>query len=231
MCRSRTFGVMAFAAIVTAIPTVCLAAGGEVKTVHEGMVRANHEGVRAQASMIEAQAAMLNAVSSARQKFVEMQKTMQEIHTMAIDNDIKATTTFYDKRAARESYLANHVKEKPDAADASRYAKSAAPKRLSPGEVSSSYRGIRWPAVLQHEQFASVRERLDAEYTQKSFGNSGIGSPLYQQVKRMTDEMQVELRGMVREIDPTEYIAAKRFLDGLAYEARFPHMLDGVAAN
>ena len=226
--RCRT---MLIAAAVISAPLASAVGEDQSKTIQEGYMRAQSDGVRAHASFIEAQAQMLTAEGNVRKQLADTRKTLEECRSLAIDNNLKATNTFYEKRVARESYRASRARPAPSQEDLVLHAKAAAPQRLSPVHMVSRYGGIRWPAVLQREEFAAYREQLDVEFAEKSLGESGVGSLLYQQVREGTEQMRAELQGLIREVSPTQYIAAKRFIDSLANEARFSHVLDGVAAN
>ena len=52
--------------------------------------------------------------------------------------------------------------------------------------------------------------------------DSGLGSENYRQVRQVTEEIHEELREQLLDIPSDEYMVAKKFIDGLKYEARQP---------
>jgi hypothetical protein len=80
---------------------------------------------------------------------------------------------------------------------------------------------ILWPETLAGDEFAAQRAQLEKLFGERVAGNFGVGSALYQGVSRATTEMKSTLKEQIRQLDPAEYLAARKFLDSLAYEARF----------
>lgn len=224
----RTFVI---AATVTAALLATAARGEDSKTAHEGLMKAQVEGVKAQASYLQAQADMVGAISEAVKKRAETRKILEETRTLALDNDLKSAEVFYEKRAAREEYQANHARPRPRPEDLDRYSKASVPDRLSQVSFVSTRKAIRWPAVFEREEFAPLRAKLDACFARRSFGDYGVGSSFYREVHEMTDKMRAELLCLIQEIPPMEYVAAKKFIESVGYEAQCPQVLDSVASR
>lgn len=87
---------------------------------------------------------------------------------------------------------------------------------------------VAWPSIFDATHFAQNRARLDALFNQRlqanvSSGNraSGLASRNQVEVRRAVAAMKRQLKPMARDLGSSAYIAAKRFLDSLAFEAQF----------
>ena len=85
--------------------------------------------------------------------------------------------------------------------------------------------------MLLDEEFADCRIRLDGLFAQRNAAIGGSGSNVFRQVQTAAVQMGQQLRSKVRELTPVEYVAARKFVEKLAYEARFPARIEGVASN
>ena len=86
---------------------------------------------------------------------------------------------------------------------------------------------IAWPTSLDVPRFSAFRNRLDSQFAERSADNSGVGSQNFRDIWSVTKQMKHRLRVHLREYDTTSYIAAKKFIDSLAYEARFAANTEG----
>lgn len=218
---AQLFVVAAFC-LYLAVPDASAQVTVNPATAAEGMMRARADGVRAEAAYITAGAQMVTAVSQAGKTAAETRKTHEEYRSLAMDNAVKVATTYYERRMVREAYRANHARVRPTAEDIDRYARSGLTKRL--GQISLvSYGNSRllWPAALMMPEFDDCRTQVEDQFAQQSLRNSGVGSELYREVNALTSRMQSELKTFIRQLSPMEYMAAKRYLESLAYETRF----------
>ena len=55
----------------------------------------------------------------------------------------------------------------------------------------------------------------------RSPDDSGVGSQNCAQIQRAVAQLKDLLKGRIEATNPMDYVAAKKFLDRLAYEARF----------
>lgn len=222
--------VAAVFCLYLAVPDASAQMPAPPTTAAEGMVRARAEGIKAEAAYITAGAQMVTAVAQAGKTAAEARMAHEKYRSLAMDNTVKVATTYYERRMARETYLANHVRSRPTAEDVGRYARSGLTKRL--GQISLvSYGNSRllWPAALMEPEFDDHRTQVEDQFARQSLRNSGVGSELYREVNDLTSRMQSELKASIRRMSPTEYMAAKRYLESLAYETRFTQHASGSA--
>lgn len=146
----------------------------------------------------------------------------QEAYSKYLDNREKGTETYFRmqqiNRAAREA-------QRPQRMTTEQYtslAKKQAPDRLSEVEYDRTLGHLTWPAVLTGEEFAAERAALDLAFAARRPEDSGVASAFNGRVRELTASMQQSLQAKVHSLDSMEYLAAKKFLTGLSYEAQQP---------
>ncbi|HID76215.1 MAG TPA: hypothetical protein EYP56_09500 [Planctomycetaceae bacterium] len=225
MYRITTTAAIAFLAVLAAPFALAVFGAAPPKTAVEALIRAGAEGTKAQATLIQAQASMVNALSQSRKMAADTRKTIEECRGLSLENDLKTAKTFYDKRAKRAEYRLAHARPRPTPEVIARLSSWGKPKRLN--EVAyrpvSQRKGdnLPWPAPLLRPDFEDLRLQLDIAFGQRSASNCGVGSPVHCEVRRLASQLQQALKGKIREMSPTEYIVAKRFLQAVVYETRF----------
>lgn len=111
-------------------------------------------------------------------------------------------------------------------------AKKAAPERLDATQYNSTFGRLTWPSALAVPEFAADRDGLDRLFGSRSPGDHGTDSAFYGHVRRvLTSSMEKSLKNHVNELDAAEYVAAKKFLMGLSYEAQQPLVVRALAAR
>jgi hypothetical protein len=146
---------------------------------------------------------------------------MGEAQRRNIENRKLWTDAYFDMRRANADYRAAERGPRGTQEDWVRYAKEAAPNRLSPGELDYVTGGIAWPRALQDNEFTALRDELEKLYSKRADMGGSIGPDTYRQIRNTTDAMQAQLKRNVKKYRPHEYIDAKKFIESLAYEARF----------
>jgi len=202
-------------------------------TVQE--VRNDAEMVKAQAMLIQAQAAMVKAIADAQVQQAQIAKTMTEVQAMRMDNALKHTKTFYERRQTRDTYFA--LRQTPSPGDSKHAAQPAAMtvqkpmNRLTVAEFDPVTKVIHWPDCLLGDRYAAAREEIESVFAAQKPGEVGADSLFFAKVKTATDRMAELLRAEIRQLPAAEYLAAKRFLDGLRNEALAPAAGNQVAMN
>jgi len=146
---------------------------------------------------------------------------MTEAQSNYIKNRDEATNTYFQMREANREYRARERGPRPTMEALVRYAQAGKPKRLSPSELDSVAGSVSWPTLLQTDRYAKSRTQLEKLFAKRA--EQGVISYEDQaQIAAATKAMLAELKGQVREVPQMDYIAAKRFIENLAYEARIP---------
>ncbi len=182
----------------------------------------------AQAKLIGAQAALVTAISNAGATNAKTLETLEQVRGLKMDNDLKRAKTFYDKRALHAGYQGLNEKKRPNQEDIIRYSKAFRPSRLAGSQLSMVKNEKSWPAVLQREEFSEQRLQLKCLFAQRGATES---HDIALTVQAVAEEMRVALRSMIRQVPPDQYLAGRKFIDGLAYESRFAGQIEGLAKN
>ena len=231
-CLKRGVCLLAAVFLVAGSAGKCLAEAVEIVKVDVlgSAMRGKAEMGKAAAALVNAQAALVKAMSEAELNRAKTIQTMEQTRTIALDNNLKAANTFYEKR---KLYDAHHslqaVRERPTREDLIRYSKEASPER--PADCQLSRGTIHWPDTLQREEFLVQRLQLDALFAKRTETNSGLGSDVCREVRSLTRRMREDLKDMVQRMTPADYLAARKFINALAYEAQFPPDVQGVAVR
>ena len=89
------------------------------------------------------------------------------------------------------------------------------PARLSDKQLDPVTGAIRWPAVLTQRPFDFQRDGVNAAWSQRD------GSPQSsRQIEMAVGQLEAALQARIRVVAPADYIAARKFLASLRYEAR-----------
>ncbi len=185
----------------------------------------------AQCKLISARAAWLTAVANANATNAKTLETLQKVRSVSLDNNLKVAKTFYDKRKLYEGYRGLNTRKRPTQEDVMRYSKVSVPQRPANFQMEPARGRIYWPEVLLEEEFSDCRIQLDSLFAQRKAGLSISASSVSQDVQTVAVQMGEQLRSKIRQMTPADYLAARKFLESLAYEARFPVRIEGVASN
>ena len=109
-------------------------------------------------------------------------------------------------------------------------AKKQAPDRLNGQQYDRTLGRLSWPAVLSGDDFAAERDILDAAFAARTPGDAGVASTFGSGVRQLTTNMQARLQSQMGSLNQMEYLAAKKFLAGLALEAQEPLVVESLAA-
>jgi hypothetical protein len=150
----------------------------------------------------------------------------QDARSRYINNNKNAVDAYFYTREANQS-ARKPVRLNTEQLTA--MAKNAAPDRLSPQDYDSTLGRLHWPSVLLADDFASERDALERMFYKRSPGDVGAGSEFYAEVKQLSSEMQQKLSDHVSELDPAQYVAAKKFLMGVTVESTQPMVARSVA--
>jgi hypothetical protein len=217
--------------LATSFPRIADAASNSKKSREEELATAYSTSVRADVELAKAQAAWVQTLYTARKMHAETLKTLQQVRAQHLDNQVKTAETFYTKRDRREQYRAKQQRVRPDLETYVRVCSASRPQRLLKYQLDPDRGIIHWPALLQRPEFDELREQLDALFAPGSTESASPSGDLPHKVDRASREMREKLQTMVRDVNQMEYAAAKKFIKGLAYEARYAPQLGSVAVN
>jgi ElaB/YqjD/DUF883 family membrane-anchored ribosome-binding protein len=224
--------------VITAV--ALLASGGRAMAGHPyapessmaTYFRGQVEMVKAAAAMVDAKAAMLKAQAERNLARAKAAESLHKTRSLALDNDMKAANAFYQKKSAYENYQSLQKKRgRGTNEDYYRYSQMDVPERPAGYELEPVRGRIQWPPVLKQQEYVEARVQLDSLFAQRSQSSNAATAEIYGQVQSQVEQLRSDLKDNIDQISPAEYVAAKRFLDGLSYEAQFAPKADGVASK
>jgi hypothetical protein len=194
------------------------------------LLRGNAEVVKSQAAIAAAHASVITNAAATNAAVAKAADDLERIRAMAMDNDLKAAKAFYDRRKMYAQYQAQRAAQRSKNNDLARRSK-ANTERASIYEVDPLRGRIFWPSVLKREEFADARAQMEALFAERNVRQTGLGSNFCRQAKALTGQLRDQLRELVDDLSPSEYVAARKFLDTLSFEAQMPPQIEGVAAK
>jgi hypothetical protein len=147
--------------------------------------------------------------------------TLTEAQRREIENWRLWTETYFEMRRLNREARAAERGPAPTPADFVRYAQIGKPRRLGPSELDSITGQIYWPLMLQLPEFTPFRTEVQRVFAQRA-STGAIDGTDYLKVYDTVAMMKTALQQRIRELPPMDYIAARRFLESLSWEARMP---------
>jgi len=144
-----------------------------------------------------------------------------EARSRQMDNYKKGTQTYFEVREMNRRYRAAERGPRPTMEDLVRFAQAGRPDRLSPSELDPISGEIYWPILLRADEFAPERAALQQAFAGRA-DRGAISTQEFSVVDATTEKLIRELRQNIADLPPNQYLAAKRFLESLAYEAGQP---------
>jgi hypothetical protein len=200
----------------------------------QDLYKSRTEMLQAEAANKQANASIINALANYGKSEAEVAKLGEETREKQAHNDLLEAETYYKKRAQYQGYQAAH---RPKPSSASQYtmrAREAAPERLASHQVEDD--GLRWPTLLRGPAYDEIRRAIDELWRNRTADDSGAGSQNCVRIAAALDALKAALVENISRYRATDYLAARKFLDGAALEAQEPikavsEMVDKVAGR
>jgi hypothetical protein len=150
----------------------------------------------------------------------------QQAYQQSIQNQKSREETYFGQRRMNASYRAEQEMMHPHAtsAELAAFSRARVPAPLSTNDFDPARGMIQWPGVLKRPEFAESRTKLAALFSQAAADphSSGLGTQNYRDLERSIGEMSDQLHSEIATFEPSEYIAASKFLKSLAHHASMP---------
>lgn len=139
----------------------------------------------------------------------------QKARSAYLDNQYKATQTYFEMRRynteARRAERAAPLSTEQYV----RLARAEAPQTLTNTQLDPLTGSIGWPAPLALPEYAMFRTSIERLFADRY---SGYGS--FAQIQQAVQAFADQLKADIMKFQANDYVAAKKFLDGLIYAAR-----------
>jgi hypothetical protein len=170
-------------------------------TADEGVQRGYADIVRSygMASLLNAQS--VNQIEQARKQYIE--------------NQGKAVQTWIDAHRYNNEYRRSLRPTPLSLEQYVRLAREQAPEPLTATQLDQLTGSISWPAALRKPEYEAFRKRID-----RLFGDRATGYAVYGEIPAACEEFAERVNADIMSFPPNDYIAAKKFLESLAWTAR-----------
>ena len=155
-------------------------------------------------------------------------RELEEARARAIQNHKLAVETWFDLKRQNKQFRADELAPLTPA-QLSRVIEAQRPDRLRIAQYNPISGKVSWPAALLGNAFATEREALEHGFATRTSRDGGPDSMFQVQVRQTTEQMLAKLRDRIDQFSPNEFMAAKKFLVGLRYEAQSPAHAEGLA--
>lgn len=146
----------------------------------------------------------------------------QRAYGLALENREKMVENYFRVRALNDQFRAARRPKPLSHEQYVELAQKNAPYRLTERQYDRKTGILRWPFVLQWEEFASERNEVTYLFLTRTPEDYGPETAFYYQVRRLTGQLELKLREKLGLVSPAEYMTAKNFVLSLAYEAQKP---------
>jgi hypothetical protein len=182
--------------------------GYHASTVEEGIGRGLGDLFRSGGLYnLYSSAAAIN-LAEARRRQIENDKSWVQAYFELRDyNSLKRDTQLKRDRGNPEEWT--------------RLARSLAPKPLANRDLEAVTGKLRWPILLTAREFSPARATLEKLFADRAYRGT-MGAEDFMTALHAANDMQATLREMIDDVPPKQYMAARRFLESLAYEAGQP---------
>jgi hypothetical protein len=147
---------------------------------------------------------------------------LEEARSRYLDNRLKYTETFFENRRLNREFRAAERGPRVTQEQIERIARGRAPRRATDADVDPITGGLAWPRVLTQERYAPYTEKLELLFAERARMEGAIGMSMFRDIESTTSDLLATLRDNIRDYGTTDYMEARRFVERLANEARFP---------
>ncbi len=142
-------------------------------------------------------------VEEARSRYIDNQKKWSETYLeMKRSHDAAVEEKQERDKELLQTHLANR--------------KPQTPARLSFAQLDPGTGRITWPVVLRSDEYATARQKIEDLFALRARVNGSV--PTSHEISVGVADLRALLRARISAMSPNEYIAARKFLDSLAYE-------------
>lgn len=144
----------------------------------------------------------------------------QDTYAKYLRNRRDFVTNFFDLRELNRErrLLERRGPSTPEQID--RFNRNRLPDRLTEAHLDPDTGEIAWPEALQYGWFDQGRRKMEPLFVHWAAGRGRSGTSVHREIRKLAKEMGSRLRENAKKMDPLEVIAARKFIEGLKYEAQ-----------
>jgi hypothetical protein len=170
-------------------------------TVEEGSQRGYADVVRSYGMTTLLNAQAVNQIEQARKQYIE--------------NQMRAAQVYVDANRYMQEYRRSSRPAPLSLEQYVRLARDAAPEPLTATQLDQLTGMISWPAPLRKPEYEAFRRHID-----RLFQERATGYAVYGEIPAACEQFAEQLHADIMQFPPGDYVAAKKFLESLAWNAR-----------
>jgi len=147
---------------------------------------------------------------------------VEEARSRYFDNRLKYTQTYFENRRMNREYRAAERGPRITEQQAERIARERAPKRATTNDLDPITGSLAWPRALTEAQYEPSRQKIEELFQARASQGGAIGMDTFRDIQSAADELLTALHANIGNYSPNDYMDAKRFVERLQNEARFP---------
>lgn len=150
----------------------------------------------------------------------------EEVRSAELDNRMKTAQTYFSMREANKyarfgTDSTKRSQREYNQARFVRHGQEGDPKRLRSGQLDPINGKLSWPVTLMdNDKFGVERRFVDGMFTKRVRNSGYLDYTDYSRLKKTVKAMLATLKEDIRDLDSDDYVEAKRFLNGVLYEAK-----------
>ena len=203
--------------------------GYAIRPMHNGTPAVYHHASTYEEGLLRGQADWIRACGDYLYSTSLAMINGEEARRRYIDNRQHAAKTYFEMRKFNREARAQQRGPRPTEEDVARRSRMRAPDRLGAHELDATFGVLHWPSVLKGYEFQQERTAVDRLMEERTVEKRGLGSDNCRQVKQVVSQLEEKLKDKIDSISPSEYVAGKKFLAGLSYEAQQKPGIPGLA--
>lgn len=197
--------------------SIGLGSSNTALTAGESILKGQAEFIRSVGQgRLDSSEALIN-VEVARKKAIQNRRLASEVHNDVIRQSIERNRLRREFYASRYEQTARTVSLSSPAPGS-----STVPARLASHQIYGDEHGIAWPNVLRDARFAAERSELEKLFDMKLMGKM-VDHRIRLQSKQFLARFQ---RSGLGSLSPHEYLAGKKFINGLWVETMHQSHID-----
>ncbi len=128
--------------------------------------------------------------------------------------------TWFDIREINQAHrYATYRQQRGNPENYYRIVEGRRPQSLAAQDINFASGQLRWPLLLAFDDYRPQRTRVENAFTNRAY-NGAMSIDDYLNVLNATQIMLARLQNTIAAVPPQEYVAAKRFLERVAFDAR-----------
>lgn len=152
----------------------------------------------------------------------EAAKNWEDAKSKDIQNRQQWTETFFDMRRTNREARKAEAGPAVTRDQAIRFAKSAAPPRLTSAQLDPVTGHIEYPLVLTDKEYDPFRRDLDKLFADRAASGGSLQFEEFQKIQGTVSKFIEALKQNVSRYPAGDYGRARTFLNSLANEPRYP---------